>query len=156
MCQKKTQLSAAHNRPALFKCPKIMLSFLNSYRFVRLLELPFMKGLPDFDVDHCKYRVPYRERTRLWTNLDTWIALGTLTTFTPFTWKTWQPYIKEPLQCNLGNLDDLYLETFGTLREPLQCNLGNLDNVYLETLGTFKQSWSNLGGATLGILRTLT
>ena len=31
-----------------------------------------MKALPNFDVDHCKYRIPYRERTRLWTNLDTW------------------------------------------------------------------------------------
>jgi hypothetical protein len=31
-----------------------------------------MKALPNFDVDHCKYRIPYRERRRLWTNLDTW------------------------------------------------------------------------------------
>ena len=36
---------------------------------------PFHMALlqhPDFDVDHCKYRIPHRERTRLWTNLDTW------------------------------------------------------------------------------------
>jgi hypothetical protein len=31
-----------------------------------------MEGLPYFDIDYCKYRMPYRKRTRLWTNLDTW------------------------------------------------------------------------------------
>ena len=29
--------------------------------------------LPNFDVDHCKYRIPDRETRKLWTNLDTWI-----------------------------------------------------------------------------------
>jgi hypothetical protein len=28
--------------------------------------------LPNFDVDHCKYRIPAREKRKLWTNLDTW------------------------------------------------------------------------------------
>ena len=28
--------------------------------------------LPNFDVDHCKYRIPDRETRKLWTNLDTW------------------------------------------------------------------------------------
>ena len=29
--------------------------------------------LPNFDVDHCKYRIPDRETRKLSTNLDTWI-----------------------------------------------------------------------------------
>ena len=28
----------------------------------------FMVGLPYVDVDYCKYGMPYRKRTRLWTN----------------------------------------------------------------------------------------
>ena len=27
-----------------------------------------MVGLPDVDVDYCKYGMPYRKRTRLWSN----------------------------------------------------------------------------------------
>jgi site-specific DNA-cytosine methylase len=37
-----------------------------------LKEQEFMKGLPYFDIDYCKYGFNYRKRTRLWTNLDTW------------------------------------------------------------------------------------
>ena len=37
-----------------------------------LLKKQFMKGLPYFDIDYCKYGLIYRKRTRLWTNLDTW------------------------------------------------------------------------------------
>ena len=37
-----------------------------------LKKQPFMEGLPYFDIDYCKYGMPYRKRTRLWTNLDTW------------------------------------------------------------------------------------
>ena len=41
--------------------------------------------------------------------------LGKLETFTLYPWKAW------------GNLDNV---TLGSLRQPLQCNLGNLENVY--------------------------
>ena len=37
-----------------------------------LKKQSFMEGLPYFDIDYCKYGMPYRKRTRLWTNLDTW------------------------------------------------------------------------------------
>ena len=37
-----------------------------------LKEQEFMKGLPFFDVDYCKYGMRYRKRTRIWTNLTTW------------------------------------------------------------------------------------
>ena len=37
-----------------------------------LKKQEFMKGLPYFDIDYCKYGFNYRKRTRLWTNLDTW------------------------------------------------------------------------------------
>ena len=37
-----------------------------------LKEQEFIKGLPYFDIDYCKYGFNYRKRTRLWTNLDTW------------------------------------------------------------------------------------
>ena len=34
-----------------------------------LKEQPFMKGLPYVDVSYCKYGLPYKKQTRLWTNL---------------------------------------------------------------------------------------
>ena len=37
-----------------------------------LKKQEFMKGLPYFDIDYCKYGFNHRKRTRLWTNLDTW------------------------------------------------------------------------------------
>ena len=37
-----------------------------------LKRQPFMIGLPFFDLDYCKYGMPYRKRTRLWTNIETW------------------------------------------------------------------------------------
>ena len=38
-----------------------------------LKEQEFMKGLPFFDIDYCKYGFKYRKRTRLWTNLEGWV-----------------------------------------------------------------------------------
>ena len=37
-----------------------------------LKEQEFMKGIPFFDVDYCKYGMRHRKRTRIWTNLMTW------------------------------------------------------------------------------------
>ena len=37
-----------------------------------LKKQDFMTGLPYFDVDYCKYGMPYRKRTRIWTNVKTW------------------------------------------------------------------------------------
>ena len=34
-----------------------------------LKRQPFMNGLPYVDVDYCKYGMPYRKRTRLWSNV---------------------------------------------------------------------------------------
>lgn len=31
-----------------------------------------MIGLPFFDLDYCKYGMPYRKRTRLWSNIENW------------------------------------------------------------------------------------
>ena len=31
-----------------------------------------MEGLPYFDIDYCKYGLPYRKRTRIWSNIETW------------------------------------------------------------------------------------
>ena len=32
----------------------------------------FMQDIPFNDVDYCKYGMPYRKRTRLWSNIDAW------------------------------------------------------------------------------------
>ena len=37
-----------------------------------LKEQEFMKKLPYYDLDFCKYGFEYRRRTRLWTNLEGW------------------------------------------------------------------------------------
>ena len=50
---------------------------------------------------------------KLWKPLQ--CILGKFETFTLYPWKAW------------GNLDNV---TLGSLRKPLQCNLGNLENVY--------------------------
>ena len=46
--------------------------FLENPQTNLLQEQEFMKGLPFYDVDYCKYGMPYRKRTRIWTNLTTW------------------------------------------------------------------------------------
>ena len=46
--------------------------FLENPQTGLLKEQEFMKGLPFYDVDYCKYGMPYRKRTRIWTNLTTW------------------------------------------------------------------------------------
>ena len=49
----------------------------------KLKEQDFMTELPFKDVDYCKYGMPYRKRTRLWTNINCWTqdhcAKGTAT-----------------------------------------------------------------------------
>ena len=35
-----------------------------------LKDQEFMWGIPFIDVDYCKYGMPYRKRTRIWTNTD--------------------------------------------------------------------------------------
>ena len=37
-----------------------------------LKKQPFMRDLAFYDVDYCKYGMPYRKRTRLWSNLKGW------------------------------------------------------------------------------------
>ena len=41
----------------------------------KLKEQEFMRELPYKDVDYCKYGMPYRKRTRLWTNVDGWTPI---------------------------------------------------------------------------------
>ena len=41
----------------------------------KLKEQEFMRELPYKDVDYCKYGMPYRKRTRLWTNLNDWTPI---------------------------------------------------------------------------------
>ena len=37
-----------------------------------LKEQEMMNGIPYLDVDYCKYGMPYRKKTRLWNNIDSW------------------------------------------------------------------------------------
>ena len=37
-----------------------------------LKEQEFMMWIPYNDIDYCKYGMPYRKRTRLWNNIDSW------------------------------------------------------------------------------------
>ena len=37
-----------------------------------LKKQEFMINLPFKDIDYCKYGMPYRKRTRIWTNLESW------------------------------------------------------------------------------------
>ena len=46
--------------------------FLENPQTGLLKEQEFMKGLPFYDVGYCKYGMPYRKRTCIWTNLTTW------------------------------------------------------------------------------------
>ena len=50
--------------------PKVW--FIENPQAGLLKKQPFMNGLPFFAIDYCKYGMPYRKRTRLWTNLETW------------------------------------------------------------------------------------
>ena len=66
--------------------------------------------------------------------------------------------LREPLQYNLGNLDNLYLGNLGILREPLQCNLGkSLRKPWQYKLGTLENLYNvdNIWQYNLGILENL-
>ena len=51
---------------------KPMAWFIENPQTGLLKKQEFMNGLPYKDIDYCKYGMPYRKRTRLWNNLDTW------------------------------------------------------------------------------------
>ena len=42
--------------------------FLENPQTGRLKEQSFMKDIPFYDCDYCMYGLPYRKRTRIWTN----------------------------------------------------------------------------------------
>jgi site-specific DNA-cytosine methylase len=42
--------------------------FLENPQTGKLKDQEFMLGLPFYDVDYCQYELPYRKRTRIWTN----------------------------------------------------------------------------------------
>ena len=44
--------------------------FIENPQTGMLKKQEFMNGLPYKDIDYCKSGMPYRKRTRLWTNLD--------------------------------------------------------------------------------------
>ena len=78
-----------------------------------------------------------------WGNLDNlWEHLGTLKSFTMQPW--------EPVQCNFGNLGNMYNGTLsepwgnlgGTLGEPLESNLGNLEGLMKRCSGRAKDAKS--------------
>ena len=46
--------------------------FLENPQTATLKNQPFMKELPYYDLDYCKYGHPIRKRTRIWTNKKNW------------------------------------------------------------------------------------
>ena len=46
--------------------------FLENPQTGLLKQQEFMKGLSFFDVSYCKYGLPYRKQTRIWTNFKFW------------------------------------------------------------------------------------
>ena len=50
--------------------PKIW--FIENPQTGLLKKQEFMKDLDYYDIDYCKYGMPYRKRTRIWTNLKDW------------------------------------------------------------------------------------
>ena len=49
-----------------------MLWFLENPQTGLLKTRPMMQNLPYHDVDYCCFGTPYRKRTRLWTNAQSW------------------------------------------------------------------------------------
>lgn len=49
--------------------------FIENPQTGTLKNQPFMKDLPYYDLDYCKYGHPIRKRTRIWTNKKNWINL---------------------------------------------------------------------------------
>ena len=89
------------------------------------------------------------EPWQAWVNLYT-VTFETLRTFTMYPWEPWEPLLgtlgklgnrgnrgnlgnlealRQPLQCNHGNLENVYWGTLKTLSEPLDSNLGNLETL---------------------------
>ena len=47
--------------------------FIENPETGKLKEQEVMAGLPFYDVDYCQYGFRYRKRTRIWTNIDTFV-----------------------------------------------------------------------------------
>jgi hypothetical protein len=63
----------------VFKCLEIIEYLTPKYYIIEnpqtglLKGQSFMNGIPYIDIDYCKYNMPYRKRTRIWSNIE-WIA----------------------------------------------------------------------------------